>query len=157
MSSDKNFTELFAVSQLLSDTLRRISWKIVVVGSCYRWFHGKLVFFRNLFSTHPLLSSSVGLSENCQKKIIIPIWHNVEGFYCQTDVLVYIFSNVLQDLGSFSQNSYMQYIYAIYAYMQYAICNTRNQGHNTNYDWMKIMIWYVCLVKTTKTLLRQIL
>ena len=57
-SSDKNFTELFAVSQPLSDALGKISWKIVVVGSCYRWFHGKLVFFRNLFSTHssrPLL------------------------------------------------------------------------------------------------------
>lgn len=48
-SSDKNFTGLFAVSQLLSDTLRKISWKIVVVGSCYRWFRGNLCFSETYF------------------------------------------------------------------------------------------------------------
>ena len=52
-SSDKNFTELFAVSQPLSDTLGKISWKIVVVGSCYRWFRGNLCFSETYFPPTP--------------------------------------------------------------------------------------------------------
>ena len=92
---------LWRFSQLLSDTRRKISWKIVVVGSCYRWFRRNLCFSETYFPPTRLVCQFIRefakdinililcltFFNNIQK-----IWH----FMVFKNILVYMFSNVLK-------------------------------------------------------------